>query len=158
LFPATTWKQKCQGGRDEVAHGTDLQKIVDQMVLNRFAPASVVVNEKLEIVQFIGQTGRFLDPTPGDAPLNLLKMVKGALQLELRPAFQRVGRFGKVRKEGVLIEFDGALRTANFAILPIKNMPAKEKFYLIVFEEGRRSINPSHSLLTPKSKRKKPPT
>src|SRR5262249_18394231 len=35
-------------GRTEVAHRTDLQKIVDQMLLNRFAPASVVVNEKLE--------------------------------------------------------------------------------------------------------------
>src|SRR5262249_13324662 len=123
--------------RHEVSHHTDLQKLADQILLNRFAPASVVVNDKLDIAQFIGQTGRFLDPTPGDATLNLLKMVKGGLQLELRLAFQRVRRAGTTRKEGVLIEVDGALKTANFEILPIKNLPGKERYYLVVFEEGR---------------------
>src|SRR5262249_36304821 len=76
----------------EVAPHIDLQKIADQILLNRYVPASVMVNDKLEIVQFIGQTGRFLDPTPGDASLNLLKMVKTGLQLELRLAFPKVKR------------------------------------------------------------------
>ncbi len=123
-------------GRHDIAHRTDLQKVADQMLLSRFVPASVVVNEKLDIVQFIGQTGRFLDPTPGDATLNLLKLVKGGLQLELRLAFQRARRTGSTRKEGVLVELDGTLRTANFEILPVKNN-GKERYYLIVFEEGK---------------------
>jgi len=122
-------------GRQEVPHRVDLQKIADQILLNRFAPASVVVNEKLEVLQFIGQTGRFLDPTPGDATLNLLRLVKGGLQLELRLAFQRIKRTGTVRKEGVLVEIDGALRTADFEIIPVKNA-GRERYYLVVFEDG----------------------
>jgi two-component system, chemotaxis family, CheB/CheR fusion protein len=106
------------------------------VLLNRFVPASVVVNDKLEIVQFIGQTGRFLDPTPGDASLNLLKMVKGGLQLELRLAFQKARRSGTLRKEGMLIEMEGGLETANFEILLLKNVPGKERYHLVVFEEG----------------------
>jgi two-component system CheB/CheR fusion protein len=70
----------------------------------------VIVNDKLDIVQFIGQTGRFLDPTPGDASLHLLKLVKGGLQLELRLAFERFKRTGIFRKEGVLMELNGVLR------------------------------------------------
>src|SRR5262249_5896043 len=123
-------------GRQEVSHRVDLQKLADQILLNRFAPASVVVNDRLEILQFIGETGRFLDPTPGDATLNLLKFVKGCLQIELRLAFQKVRSTGTVRREGVLVEMDGALRTVNFEILPIKNAPGRDRYYLVVFEEG----------------------
>jgi two-component system CheB/CheR fusion protein len=113
----------------------DLQRIADQVLLNRFAPPSVVVNDRLEIVQFIGQTGRYLDPQPGGATLNLLKMVKGGLQVELRLAFQRVKRAGTIRKEGILVEIEGSLRPVNFEILPIKNTPGKERYHLIVFED-----------------------
>jgi two-component system, chemotaxis family, CheB/CheR fusion protein len=114
----------------------DLQKAADQILLNRFVPASVVVNDKLEVLQFIGQTGRFFDPTPGDATLNLLRLVKGGLQLELRLAFQKAKRHGSIRKEAVLVELDG-LKTANFEILLLKNQPGGERHYLIVFEEGK---------------------
>ena len=119
------------------ANRMDLQKLADQLLLNRFAPPSVVVNERLDILQFIGQTGKYLDPTPGDATLNLLRMVKGGLQLELRLAFQRIKRSGAMHKEGVLVEVDGRLRPTNFEILPVKNVPSKERYYLVVFKDGR---------------------
>jgi len=137
--------------RQEVSNRADLQKVIDQMLLHRFVPASVVVSEKLEVIQFIGQTGRFLDPTPGDATLNLLKLVKGGLQLELRLAFQRARRTGAMRKEGVLIETDAGLKTANFEILPIKNAPNKEHYYLVVFEDGRFLRHGASSQPEPKS-------
>jgi two-component system CheB/CheR fusion protein len=114
----------------------DFQKIASQILLNRYAPASVVVNEKLDIVQFVGQTGRFLDPTPGDASLNVLKMVKPGLQLELRLAFQKVRRRGVVRKEGILVEQNGSLKLTNFEIIPMKSLPGKDRYHLVVFEEA----------------------
>ena len=118
----------------------DLQKVGEQMLLYRYSPASVMVNERFEIVQFIGQTGPFLDPVPGDASLNLLRMVKSGLHLELRAAFQKAKQKGNVRKEDVVIEHDGSLRSVNFEILPVKNVPAGEHYYLVVFEE--RSAEP----------------
>lgn len=123
--------------RQEVSHHVDLQKTADQILLNRFVPASVMVNDRLDIVQFIGQTGRFLEPTPGSATLQLLKLVKAGLQIELRLAFQKARRGGNVRRDGVVIELDGNLKTANFEILPVKNLPGKERYYLVVFEEGK---------------------
>ena len=118
----------------------DLQKIGEQMLLYRYSPPSVIVNDRLEIVQFFGQTGPFLDPLPGDATLNLLRMVKTGLHLELRTAFQKAKRDGAVRKDGVLVQEDGGLKTVNFEISPIKNIPGGERYYLVVFEEANRSI------------------
>ena len=118
----------------------DLQKIGEQMLLYRYSPPSVIVNDRLEIVQFFGQTGPFLDPLPGDATLNLLRMVKTGLHLELRTAFQKAKRDSAVRKDGVLVQEDGGLKTVNFEISPIKNIPGGERYYLVVFEEANRSI------------------
>src|SRR5262249_10453258 len=112
--------------------------------LNRYAPASVVVNDKLDIVHFIGQTGRFLDPAPGDASLNLLKMVKPGLHLELRLAFQKARRDGTARKEGILVEHNGGLKTINFEIIPMKNVPGKVRHFMVVFEDVvRAGLQPS---------------
>src|SRR5262245_3010125 len=119
---------------EELPQRMDLQKIADQILLNRYAPPSVMVNEKLDIVQFVGQTSGFLDPAPGDASLNLLRMVKSGLHPELRLAFQRVRRDGLTRKEGVLIESDGGLKSVNLEIIPVKNFSRKERYYLVVFE------------------------
>src|SRR5436190_3030894 len=124
----------------EVQKPLDLQKVGEQMLLYRYSPPSVIVNDRLEIVQFFGQTGPFLDPLPGDATLNLLRMVKTGLHLELRTAFQKAKRDGAVRKDGVLVQEDSGLKTVNFEISPIKNIPGGERYYLVVFEEANRSL------------------
>ena len=38
-----------------------------RLILERFAPAGVVVDQNLRILQFRGQTGLFLEPAPGEA-------------------------------------------------------------------------------------------
>jgi len=124
----------------------DVQKVADQILLNRYAPASLVVTDSLDIVQFIGHTGPFLEPVPGEATLNLLKMVKTGLQLELRAAFQKVKREGMVRKEGLIIRHNGALKSVNFEVIPLKNLSEKDRYYLVVFEE------PAEPKSVPKSK------
>ncbi|PYS40331.1 MAG: chemotaxis protein CheR [Acidobacteria bacterium] len=126
--------------KHEAVQRVDLQKLAHQTLLHRYAPPSVVVNDDLNIVQFIGQTGRFLDPTPGDASLNVLKMVKAGLQIELRVALQKARRGSPVRKEGVLVEHNGSLSAANFEILPIRNIPGNDRYYLVMFEEGTSGV------------------
>jgi two-component system CheB/CheR fusion protein len=125
--------------KGEPQHQVDLQKLGEQMLLYRYSPASVIVNDHLDIVQFIGQTGAFLDPQPGDASLNLLRMVKTGLHQELRIAFQKAKRDGTVRKDGVIVEHEGRLKSVNFEISPVKNLPGGERYYLVVLEETNRT-------------------
>ena len=57
----------------------DLQREADRIVLGRYAPAGVLVNDDLEILQFRGRTGPYLEPATGAASLNLLKMAREGL-------------------------------------------------------------------------------
>src|SRR5437660_1760171 len=51
-------------------------KEADRILLTKYSPATVIVNSDLEIIQFRGRTGLFLEPAPGKASLNVLKMAR----------------------------------------------------------------------------------
>ena len=61
-------------------------------VLREYAPAGVLVNDDLDILQFRGQTGRYLAPAPGEPSHNLLKMAREGLLLALRDALNECRR------------------------------------------------------------------
>lgn len=67
--------------RSEHAQASELglQGEVSRLILDRYAPAGVVIDADSRIVQFRGQTGPFLEPAAGDASLNLRKMLREGL-------------------------------------------------------------------------------
>ncbi len=64
----------------------NLHQAVDRIVLDRYAPVGVTIDNDLNIVQFRGQTGNYLTPPTGKPSFNLFKMVKPELAVELRAA------------------------------------------------------------------------
>ena len=72
----------------------DLQREADRLLLARYAPPSVVVNDQLEIVQTKGHTGPFLELPPGKVSLNLLKMARPGLLFELQNAIDEARKSG----------------------------------------------------------------
>jgi two-component system CheB/CheR fusion protein len=60
-----------------------------EAVAERYAPAYVVVDDQYEVLHFSGRTGRYLEPNPGAATLNLLNLVHRDLRLDLRSALHR---------------------------------------------------------------------
>ncbi len=74
-----------------------LQTEVARIIFDRYAPPGVVVDNDLQIVQFRGQTGAYLEPAPGEASLNLLKMSREGLLYGLRTALHAV-RKSKLRR------------------------------------------------------------
>jgi two-component system CheB/CheR fusion protein len=66
-----------------------IQGAADQILLQRFAPASVLVNDKGDIVYITGRTGKYLEPAAGNASLNIYAMAKDGLRQELPDAFRK---------------------------------------------------------------------
>ncbi len=69
-----------------------------QRVIEAYAPAAVLVDEHYEVLHFSGRTGRYLQPSPGAASLNLFNIVDPSLRPDLRAA---VGRAMSNRKRTV---------------------------------------------------------
>ena len=76
-------------GADEVTtkiKETDFAELTSRALLQSYAPASVVTNQKGDILFVHGDTGKYLRPAPGQATLNVVEMAREGLQLELRAA------------------------------------------------------------------------
>jgi two-component system CheB/CheR fusion protein len=70
----------------------------------------VVVDAAMQIVQFRGQTGPFLEPAPGDASLNLMRMLREGLVFSVRKAFAEARqRRAAVRKTGLRVRSNGGV-------------------------------------------------
>ncbi len=61
----------------------DVEVEADRLVLKHHAPVGVVINNAMEVVQFRGRTTPCLEPAPGKPSLNLLKLARNGLALEL---------------------------------------------------------------------------
>jgi two-component system, chemotaxis family, CheB/CheR fusion protein len=70
----------------------NLQTLADQVLLQAFSPAAVLVNAAGDIVYISGRTGQYLEPAAGKANWNLHVMLRPALRspigLALRQALQ----------------------------------------------------------------------
>ncbi len=123
------------------ANDLSLAQAADQLVLSQYAPVGVVVNANLDILQFRGQTGAYLEPSPGQASLNLLSMVKEELRLELRTALHQAKQNGKaVRKEGIVIKADkstapGRPRRVRIDVTLLKPGATDEDYFLVLFAD-----------------------
>ena len=64
----------------------DVQKEADRILLARYAPVGVVVDEAMTVLQFRGRTAAYLEPAPGMASLDLFRMLREGLLAEVRAA------------------------------------------------------------------------
>jgi two-component system, chemotaxis family, CheB/CheR fusion protein len=122
----------------------ELHKAADQTALNHYASIGVVINAQLEILQFRGQTGAYLEPSPGKASLNLLTMAKEELRLALQNAIhnavqnkQPCMKEGILLKEGVVASADSPTRTrqVRISVIPFKAAAVQEDYFLVLFED-----------------------
>jgi two-component system CheB/CheR fusion protein len=114
----------------------DIHKQADAVVLSQFAPAGVVVNTSMEILQFRGRTSPFLENAPGEASLNLLKMARQGLALELRPLIAKASKQKRhTEKTGIQIRHDGRMLTVKVRVIPLLIPNFNDLHFLVLFEE-----------------------
>jgi two-component system CheB/CheR fusion protein len=68
----------------ERSRHTDLGKLLDQVLLTRYLPTCVIIDQTMEIVHSRGPSAPYLAPASGQPSFNLLKMAHPDLVLELR--------------------------------------------------------------------------
>jgi len=114
----------------------DVQREADRIVLNRYAPVGAVVDEALTVLQFRGRTAPYLEPAPGLASLDLLRMLRDGLLAEVRGAVARAkAEDVPVTREGVSLTDAGRTRTVKLEVIPFKVPPAGVRFFLVLFQD-----------------------
>src|SRR5262249_9222448 len=111
----------------------------NRVLLERYTPPGVLVDNDLQILQFRGVTGPFLEPAPGDASLSLLKMAREGLLYGLRAAINEARKTEKpVHKDGLRVRYNSHTVDLNVQVLPLQQ-DNHEQHFLVLFEEKKRA-------------------
>lgn len=113
------------------------QREADRVTVNQFAPPAVLINAELQILQFRGATGAYLEPPTGKASFDVLKMAREGLMLPLRSVINKAKKDGKTaRKQNIRVPHGDADLTVNVEVIPLKNL--RERCFLVVFEDAQK--------------------
>ncbi|HZF02089.1 MAG TPA: PAS domain-containing protein, partial [Methylomirabilota bacterium] len=135
----------------------NVQKQADRIVLTTFSPAGVVINRHMEVLQFRGRTSAFLEHPHGNANLDLLKMAREDLVLDLRSIITKaIKQNASVRQEHIRVRQNGHSFECSIEVVPFTAPPSQEKFYLVLFE--RKNISIADEKIEKKSRGKLSPT
>ena len=109
--------------RSEVSK-VPLRELAAQVLIHEYTPASVVVNERGDVLYIHGRTGRYLEPAPGDAGMNITRMAREGLRRELATALHKAAaRKETARYPGLRVKTNGDFINVNLAIRPLAASP-----------------------------------
>jgi two-component system CheB/CheR fusion protein len=88
VFP-NTFPHSAKPDREDIVSGiSNIQTLTDQLLLQNFTPAAVLINQDGDILYISGRTGKYLEPAAGKANMNIYAMARDNLRNELLSAIR----------------------------------------------------------------------
>ncbi|MFO8235476.1 MAG: CheR family methyltransferase [Bacteroidales bacterium] len=137
-FPSSFSKIKPAQIEDQppAAFPPNIQTLAEKMLLEHFAPAGVLVNEKGDIVYISGRIGKYLEPSAGKANMNIFAMLREGLRTEFPAAFRKaLTEKDKVSLPNIKVTSNGGLQPVNVNIQWIDKPEALKGMVMITFSD-----------------------
>ncbi len=108
--------------------------MVEKVLLTRYAPASVIVNDRGDILHIHGRTGDYLEPATGQPRWNILEMAREGLRLELPAALrQAAAQKGEVVHEALRVKTNGGFAAVRLTVAKLTDPEAVRGLFLVTF-------------------------
>jgi len=140
---------------EEIARPPGLARYLDRMLLAHYAPPGVLINDKMQVLEFRGRTGVYLELAPGAPSDDIMMMVCRELRSPLLEAISRAkDQMAPVRICAVPAQRDGATTTCDVVVSPLAHVPnTTECLFTVMFEnpstrEERRALIDDHEKAT----------
>ncbi len=113
----------------------NLQTLADQLLLQKFCPAAVLVNELGDILYIVGHTGKYLEPAAGKANWNIHVMARPPIRPQLVVALRRaVNERTAIEVQGLRLDGDET-HQLDITVEAIVEPKGLERMVMIVFRE-----------------------
>ena len=124
------------------AGSTPVADIARRALLERYAPASVLLDQRGRVVYFHGTTRDYLEQPPGEPTRDLLAMARDGLGLKLRGAIRDATKGDKSVAVHGRVHQSGSWRDVTMTVVPLPASPQGSKFILVSFTPGRPAAKP----------------
>ena len=113
-----------------------VQAAADQLLLQVYAPAAVVLNPDGDIVYISGRTGKYLEPAAGKANWNFHAMAREGLRAPLAKALQQAaGEREPLQLKGLHVQMPGGPQTVDISVQSIHEPAALQGMTMVVFRD-----------------------
>jgi two-component system CheB/CheR fusion protein len=113
----------------------NIRQMAERTILQNYAPPCVLINEKLDILYFHGETDKYLTLPKGEPSFNILTMARDDLRYKLnnllRKAFKEKSR---IICKGIKISHKNEIETIKITIRPVLESPIRDGFMMVSFE------------------------
>jgi two-component system, chemotaxis family, CheB/CheR fusion protein len=137
-FPTTFSKTKTMKPENERTAGPsqNIQTLAEQLLLQRYSPAGVLINEQGDIIYISGHTGKYLEPAVGKANMNIFAMLREGLRSEFHIAFKKaVLKKETVVLHNVKVGTNGSAHTLNISIQWIDKPELLKGNLMVIFKD-----------------------
>ena len=127
-----------------------ISHFVEQVLLHRFGPVAVLVNDRGDVIYVHGRTGSYLEPMPGGAArLNILDMAREGLTEELRVALrQAAAGEAEVVRSDVKVKTNGDYTRVNVTVCRLAEPEPLRGLLLVVFRPAPAGVVPGRPRAT----------
>ena len=113
----------------------ELQRAADRIVLARFGPPGLIIDDHMNVIQSRGQTSSFIEITAGTVTWNLLRVLRENLASEVREAVQRAIRESvPTTAIAKVMDADSGEQEVQIDVLPITSTSARPRCFLLLFQ------------------------
>lgn len=119
-----------------VKNTENIQTLANQLLLQNFAPASVLINSEGDILYITGRTGKYLEPAAGKANWNIYAMAREGLSNELPGAIRKVKQsYEPLKLNNIKIGVNKETQLVNLTLQMIEKPEAIKETIMIVFND-----------------------
>ena len=116
---------------------TNFAELTKRVLLQSYAPPSVITDESGNIVYVHGETGKYLQPAQGLTSTNVVDMAREGLQLDLRTAILTA----TLQKKPVIVKdlpvrTNGGIHGVDLTVRPLADPEATRELLLISFQDA----------------------
>jgi two-component system CheB/CheR fusion protein len=114
--------------------------LTEKILLDNYAPPSVIIDKNNDALYFSGNTGQYLEPSNGEASLNILEMAKRGLKSDLETAIRKSrSTKAEVQTKDVEVKVNEHFQSINLIVKPVLNKETDLGALMIIFETMEKS-------------------
>jgi two-component system CheB/CheR fusion protein len=116
--------------------GVDARRAAESLVLDRFAPAHVLIDREGDIIHQSARLGKYLEPAAGTPSRHLLSMARRGLRPALRSALREAAATGRdATRPQIEVQFEGMSQRITLTVSPVPPRAEDERQFVVVFTD-----------------------
>ncbi len=143
-LPSDRSEQRATEHQPRLAHepGASAAELARRALLERFAPASVLIDQKGRVLYFHGKTGDYLENPSGEPTRDLLTMARAGLTARLRAAIREASEGNRTVTVTSRVREGATDRSVMMTVMPLPVSP-QSGFLLVSFAPDAPQPDPA---------------